>query len=303
MKKLNSVIIACLILCGFCSTPAQQETPIEISPYIGDKLDRIERDYFKLFPKIEGFKEAEFYLNPDSTLRVNIKYMEDTKLRDTILNNYKSLSRIQNHILQTLTYYINDVKPNERGKYCSVFLVDSSEFSGELLSVGQQSIFIYPFNQKSYEEEADPFQIRNPANEQNPFNINHLYDSEIENVYFIEKSKIWSIIYPIIGSIAGAIIGYNLASGDSEDHHVSSGGSTQINFNFGLSEEDKKKFWGILGGSLVGMVATIPLVIFLPIETTSETIIETPFNEDDLEGLRDRSRYEDEEPYFLTKIR
>ena len=41
--------------------------PITVSPFIGEKLDRVERDYFKLFPQFDGFEEAVFYLNPDST--------------------------------------------------------------------------------------------------------------------------------------------------------------------------------------------------------------------------------------------
>jgi hypothetical protein len=206
-----------------------------------------------------------------------------------------------------MTYHLNDVEPDERGKYCEVSLGDSSAFGGELLEAGNQSFLIYSMSQKSYEDKVRfPFKEIIPTEQMAKLNVNILNQNEIDIVQFKEKSRFWSIIYPIIGGIAGAIIGYNLASANSNDNSASSsslGGSTQINFNFGPSEQDKKNFAGILGGMAVGMIASIPLVIFLPIETTSETVFESPFNEEDLEGLRDKSRYKDEEPYYLQIIK
>ena len=40
-------------------------TPYAVSPFIGDTLSLEERDYYILFPKIEGFQWAVFYLNSD----------------------------------------------------------------------------------------------------------------------------------------------------------------------------------------------------------------------------------------------
>ena len=51
----------------------EQLKPFVISPFIGEKLDRIEEDYFILFPVISDFQEATFYLKSDSSLIVNIK--------------------------------------------------------------------------------------------------------------------------------------------------------------------------------------------------------------------------------------
>jgi len=289
MINLTLTTMALLYILNTAVIQAQEE-PIEISPFIGKKLDNVERDYFYLLPKIEGFHEAIFYLNPDSSLKVNIQFKDEGILRDTVLNQYKSLSRVQNHILQVIESYISDVEPNERGKYCNVFLVDSSEFSGELLAVRQQSVLIYPFDQKTYEDAMNPFKVRNQFNEQNPSNLYSFNEKEITNVYFKEKSKIWSIIYPIIGVTVGAIVGYNIA----HKHKIE---------NPKLFAEPVEDFTGILVGSLLGAIASIPLVIFLPIETTSEKIIETPFNDEELEGLRNKSRYKDELPYYLSKIK
>ena len=86
----------------------QQDEPIEISPYIGEKLDRVERDYFNLFPKIDGFQEAVFYHNPDSTLKVDIAYDNDGERRDTVLNRYRNLWQIQKgHNRQSVSGFSN----------------------------------------------------------------------------------------------------------------------------------------------------------------------------------------------------
>ncbi len=61
--------------------------PIIVSPLIGEKLDRVERDYFGLFPHINGFEEAVFYLNPDSSLMVEIWYRSNSEVRDTIIQD------------------------------------------------------------------------------------------------------------------------------------------------------------------------------------------------------------------------
>jgi hypothetical protein len=73
MKKYYITVISFILICSNNFLQAQQEKPILISPFIGTTLDRVERNYFNLLPTIKGFKEAEFYLNPDSSLRVVIR--------------------------------------------------------------------------------------------------------------------------------------------------------------------------------------------------------------------------------------
>ena len=265
MKNTYSIIIVCLILCSINLTKAQKEIPIEISPLIGEKLDRVERDYFGFLPRIEGFQEAVFYLNQDSSLQVNIRFEEEGILKDTVITKYKSLIRVQNQIHQILTYYLNDVQPDERGEFAICNIIDSSKINGELLSAEENHIMILSMTEKSYEDEINPFKVKNPAGVQNPTNVRSLYENEIDNIYLKEKSRFWSIIYPIIGGAVGAIIGYNIA----ENHKIK---------NPGLFQESAENFSGMLLGELVGMIASVPFVLFLPIETTSETIIETPFN-------------------------
>jgi len=282
MKNKSIITIACLIFCNIIFINAQQESPIEISPFIGEKLDRVERDYFYLFPTLEGFQQAEFYLNPDSTLTVEIVYEVDGVSRDTVLNNYKSPQRIKNQIDQYLTYIINDIESNFRGQYTDVLLCDSSKVSGELLLVRQNSILINCNSRKSHDEK-----------ERVSLNLDHISENNIKNISFKSNTNLSLIIFPVLGAGIGAIIGSNLGTPDPED--------TFWEKFFDISI-DNEKVLGTIGGFFIGAAAGILLGFLIPIEAEFENIYEAPFNETDIEGLRDRSKYKDEEPYFLTKI-
>ncbi|MEE9450107.1 MAG: hypothetical protein V3V72_08660, partial [Ignavibacteriaceae bacterium] len=88
----------------------EKAKPIIIHPLIGDKLDKVEEEYFKFFPQISGFQEAVFYLNPDSSLRVDIRYQESDAIRDTIINRYRTLRSLQTHIDQIIIISINEIE-------------------------------------------------------------------------------------------------------------------------------------------------------------------------------------------------
>jgi hypothetical protein len=244
-------------------------------------LDRVERDYFKLFPKIEGFKEASFYLNPDSSLKVFITYERDGDLRDTVLTRYESLSKVQTRIDNYLTYYINDIDFRLKGNFTDVVLVDSSKISGELISVKQNSITIYSSTKNAHKNR-----------ERVLFNVNNINEKNISSVCFKEKTNL-SWIFPIIGGIAGGIIGYTNAEKIGSNP----------NFWEAYLHISKEQFLWTFAGILIGTTVGTIIALVLPIEIESETEFKTPFIENDIEGLRDHARYkDDEEPYFLRKI-
>jgi len=287
MKKNYLISIGCILLLSSNLFWAQQAGPIEINPFIGATLDRVERDYFHLFPKIEGFQEALFLLNPDSTLRVNIIYEKDGNFRDTVLNNYKSPRMIQNHIDQFLTNIINNIRSDLKGRFTDVLLIDRSKISGELLIVRQNSVLLYGMSEKSYEDK-----------ERVLFNVDNIQKKDINNVYVREKSKTLSIIYPIIGAIVGGIIGYNIAN-KSEPYR----NPNQFYLVSRDAEKKVKSFWGILVGCVIGGLVTLPLAYIFPIETVSETVFEAPFDEEEIVGLRSFARHYNYEPYYLRKIK
>jgi len=107
MKILLTIIVVYFSLCKISLTSAQQDPPIEISPFIGTKLDRVERDYFKVLPAIEGFEEAQFYLNPDGSLKAIIKLNKNGVESDTTLERYSSPHQLEllivSNILKNIT--------------------------------------------------------------------------------------------------------------------------------------------------------------------------------------------------------
>ena len=78
----------------------EQVKPIVVSPLIGDTLDVNERDNYRLFPDLDGFEWAVFYLNPDSSLRVKVSLLEKGVRRDTTIARYRTLRAVRNQIRQ-----------------------------------------------------------------------------------------------------------------------------------------------------------------------------------------------------------
>ena len=116
MKTLSICLL--LLLFNIILLYAQEsKKPFIISPFIGEKLDKIEQDYFEIFPAFVDFREATFYLNPDSTLTTNIKYIINKKFIDTTAT-YKdksTLLKLKNRINEKLIKDIEDKKVEELG--------------------------------------------------------------------------------------------------------------------------------------------------------------------------------------------
>ena len=116
---MKTLIICLLLLLFNISLLNGQESqkPFIISPFIGEKLDKIEADYFNIFHAFADFREATFYLNPDSTLRTTIKYTLNNKPNDTIAT-YKDKSillKLRNRINEKLIKDIEDKTVQELG--------------------------------------------------------------------------------------------------------------------------------------------------------------------------------------------
>ena len=253
---------------------AQEKESVIISPLIGDKLDRVERDYFKLLPQINGFQEAEFYLNPDSSLNVSIVYEKDQQLRDTVLNNYKSLSRVQNHINQFLTYLIRDIKPASRGKFANVVLVDSSTIHAELMTVSENSLLVY-----------DPEVDLQEKNVLSAYGIKKLNYTEINEIIVEDRNNVSLLIFPLAGATLGMI--YYAANDNDPDPTL---------------DELGEKLLGFIGSTLIGGLIGIALGYLIPIEVESEARFESPIDENDIKGLRENARHSKEIPLYLLKV-
>ena len=280
MKISNLFLIAFFITNILVNNSLAQNdpSPFMVNPVIGDTLSLAERNYYQLFPQIDGFQWAVFYLNPDSSLNANVKYISDKEFRDTLINNYKSL--------KTLTYHINArnalenesrdgfypvYKPsNEKGSEVCAYMNDGKETSGELLSVRKSSILILK-----------------PDCDENLNNLDcviHRKASEIDKLIIKGNSNIiMGIGLGLLASVvaAGVIYQANYKSSSwgppiDEEAVVSMGIAT---------------FCCISLGTAVGIITSTP-------DKTIE-----PFSEDDIVGLSSYSRFPAEEPHSLKKVK
>ena len=95
----KTFIFGIVFLLSLMTSMAQEtEKPIIVHEAIGDTLDLKERDMYNLFPNIEGFQSAVFFLNSDSTLRVVVRVLRDTGVRDIEILQYRTLASLHDHI-------------------------------------------------------------------------------------------------------------------------------------------------------------------------------------------------------------
>lgn len=114
MKKVIIILVGLISVAYPCSIHAQEYMqPFVVSPFIGDRLDRVEEEYFNIFPAFKDFREAVFYLNPDSSLNVNIKAGFNDVIVDTTFLYDKSLSYLRYKINQRVLADIRQSKVQE----------------------------------------------------------------------------------------------------------------------------------------------------------------------------------------------
>lgn len=143
-----------LTITNFLGTKALAQkdiTPYFVNPLIGDTLTLEERDYYQLFPQIEGFQFAVFYLNPDSILNADVKYLVESRSADTLIQSYRSLKSLNYHISarnalenETLDTFhpVYESPEYKKGSEVCAYMNDGRETSGELLSVRKNSLLI-----------------------------------------------------------------------------------------------------------------------------------------------------------------
>ena len=281
MKKKLFFLVYFLLLSG---TILAQEIakPITIHSLIGGKLDRAEEEYFKLFPMIEGFQEAEFYLNPDSTLRTIVIYESNGVIEDTLIEKYLPVNHIRHYIDQKLTAEINATQNIDRGKYVSALSSNEIVIGGEILSTRDNSFLLLNMEEEIYYN-----------NNNSSFDVSHIQLSDINKVTSIEKTNIAKYIYPLAVGLTATLIYASMV-----DSKVSGPLDIEGNIRRGII----KTLVGVFVAGL-GCLIGYGISSVLPIWSVSETEYTAPFNEDDIKGLSELSRYQVTEPFYLQKIK
>jgi hypothetical protein len=172
----------------------QQNNPFVTSPFIGEKLDRIEENYFHLFPAVTNFQEASFYLNPDSSLTLNLKYKQRDQLIDTTMLYMYSLSQLRNRINQVL---LADIKAN-KVEEIGLSNADTS-YAGTVYSFDGKQIRLI---KKGFTNSPNNY---NDQNYLPQFNY-----SDISTVTISESSIAVKIVGSLFGMLVGGLVGYAL---------------------------------------------------------------------------------------------
>lgn len=270
MKNIVLAIAVLFLLLDY--SDAQETEPIIVSPIIGEKLDRVEEEYFRLFPAFNNVQEAEFYLNPDSSLNVLVKYKYNGEIKDTLIMNYITLVKLRDYIDYQLTEERNDVQNIERGKFANVSTVRDSIIEGELLSVNKTSVVLLNLDNESYKQPNAP-----------PFEVREFQNSDISKLIIIEESNIAQLIYPIVLGIGLGVTAANIKKAEIE----SRGPKPMSEW---LDDFLTPIFYYFLGAAVGGLIGYLLSDLF-PIMSVSETEYGTPFSEEDIEGLRKVTRY------------
>lgn len=150
MKKYYLIFISFILLCNNDFLWAQQEKPIQISALIGDTLDLVERDFYELFPSIEGFQYAIYTLSNDSLVNVKVYYLSGDEIMDTVNTiRIKSLKNIRDWVNKI----DGDYEPKELGGKISIERLNGEMIEGELLYVRPNSIIFIPMYEPNYKPE------------------------------------------------------------------------------------------------------------------------------------------------------
>ena len=267
MKQKISLLLVFFLTAYTIFVLPQQEQPIKINLLIGDTLDIVERDYYSLFPTINGFQYAVYNQYQDSLIKVTVYFLSEGEIRDT--SNIIGLQSLENIREQVNKVDLN-YKPNEMGKKISVKTLNGKTIEGELLYVRPNSIIIIPLYEPTY-------------NLRDYIDLVETYKfSQLNSITIINESNFTSSCLRIGGLswIGGIIGGLIIAGGSSGD------GSGVLNST-------------LLGG-LVVLAGIVGGIVWAIVAASDEEIELT--DNFDYKILRPYSRFTRFEPEYLKKF-
>jgi len=280
MKTYFLSLFVVLLLSNSFLFAQERENPFVVNPLIGDTLSLAERNFYQLFPQIEGFQWAVFYLNPDSSLNADVKYLIDGLARDTSIQNYRSLKTLDYHI------YARNALENEtpgrafnyktagysKGADVNVYLTNGLEASGELLSVREHSLLIL-------KPECKDILI-------NPDCISHMSYVETDKLIIEGNSNLgWGIGFGLLASVIAGVLIYQ---SNFDSSRWLSGAAAWENSKLPI---------------ILSTIGCFTLGVTIGIYTSTPDEVIESFSEYDLKGLSFYSRYQMEEPAELQKIK
>jgi hypothetical protein len=142
MKTTFYLLIAFQLLFHRVTCLAQEDARQKyISPVIGDSLDERERDFYKLFPNLKDFVGAVFYLEDNNSLSAKVYFQDDHQLKFNMYENYMAGLQNFNHYAEQIDK-VSATTP--AGKEITFYLINDKVLIGELISIRENSLLIFP---------------------------------------------------------------------------------------------------------------------------------------------------------------
>ncbi len=268
-----------IVALGTHPLPAQEKVkPYILSERVGEEIDSTERDYFCLFPGIDGFRSARFFTLPDGRMELVVSRRSDGNITDTVLSVAPEIPRKLQEIIDNFEVYCagkrqisnarilkeffrSPCRGMEMEKYKStrkrnghpvitVSTIDGLSLVGKLLYVCDTVLVLWASN--------SPYAWRQVREFSLPINAN-----AIENIVIQGKSSTLkgAVFGCVIGAGLGALFGYG--EGDDPEGW------------FSMSAEEKAKLYSILlsipGAILGGMMGASYGDLEITIEGNKET--------------------------------
>lgn len=290
--KTNKCLVLFMLLFLPCTVILSQDygQPYVVNSVIGDTLTITERDNYLLFPEIDGFNWAVFYLKQDSLLDAQVNYHFGGKDSDTLIENYKKLKSLDYHIrakyaldqgipVSSLSENKAKESTSANGEVIKIIRNSGEEIYGELLFVRKNSLIMY-------KSECDNNRIM-------PDCVWKENESELKRVIINGNSNLGlGIGLGVAASlIVGTIIYFSNYDEDKKD------GVFGIDFRH--MEAYDKSIVPIIC-STIGLT-TLGVIIGMETSTPDDNI--EIFNEEDIQGLSKYARYQSEEPSQLKTIK
>jgi hypothetical protein len=221
----------------------------------------VERDYFHLFHKIDGFENAVFYLNADNSLWVEIKINSNGVIKDTVIPKYSLLEEIEKHIITRVFMDLRD----DAGPNFTIQTDFSCLTAQKMITLEEQLLFT-----------VDNLTVEQQSNEPSISSIWGTDLNDIHSVILEGEYNIWSYSQTglAIGGGAGLLIGFIVGTGKK-------------NKNEFISSEAV----GIMGGVLIGAAVGLVVGTIVGITTSHNEIIIYPHTPEGLSTLKSYSLY------------
>ena len=258
--KLFIYLIVSLICLSTFIYPQQIDSLIQILPgtEIGDTIDLFDREFFNLYPNVEGFQEASLYVRDNDKLVSRMKLKISNVIIDSV--NIYSLAVLRQQRLNLTKLEAENDKKSEIKPDAVISLKDGRSINGQVIMFSKSDLYFYSEG--------------NIANEISPTDALKIPALKINEVNILGQNKTWSHAGwgALWGVGIGGIIGF--VTGDDESGFLQ------------FTKEEK----ALLVGSLFGLVGGIIGLISGISSSTDDNIIH--FNSNlNLLKLKDYSKY------------